>query len=249
MEMPTATKKTAAKKSRSGARSFSIMCRAPDSATSAPMMNAPSATEYPNAVASSAAANASPTVVTSVVSSRRSRATDRTKRGTTSRPMPMSAARNVTSCRTVPPISRRESALPWPSAERAASNRMAIRSSKTRMPKTVSRTTGSIGRSWKARAMIVVDEMATMAPVNTLSTADHPSSSATTTPRPNMALVSSRATSPETGASRSILRSENSRPMENISRTMPTSASEETVAASAMRGTGTCGPTIMPASR
>ena len=55
------------------------------------------------------------------------------------------------------------------------------------MPKTVSRTAGSTGRSPKARAMIVVDEIATIAPAKTASREVHPSSSAITTPKPNIA--------------------------------------------------------------
>ena len=45
INMPTATKKIAANRSRAGWMIFSTVCATPDSAASAPAMNAPSATE------------------------------------------------------------------------------------------------------------------------------------------------------------------------------------------------------------
>ena len=147
----------------------------PDSATSEPAMNAPSATEYPKASAASAAAKQMPMLVTSVMSALSARVTTRTSRGTMSAPTPISTTRKVASRTLVP--RRTPAVIPPPAATAVsiATSRIAIRSSTTRMPNTMSRTRPVTFNSANAFATIVVLEMATIAPVNTLSMGVQPS--------------------------------------------------------------------------
>jgi hypothetical protein len=97
--------------------------------------------------------------------------------------------------------------------------------------------------------MIVVDEMATMAPPKTLSSVVHPSSCPVRYPKPNMALVSTSAMSPTVGATTASLRRLNSSPRPNMSRITPSSESVATMLRSAKSGTPMYGPMIMPATR
>ncbi len=97
--------------------------------------------------------------------------------------------------------------------------------------------------------MIVVLEIATIAPVNRLSTVVQPSSLPAVNPSHAIRLVSTTAVMPAVGPTRSSVRSWNSSPSENISRITPKSERVCTISRSATSGMGRCGPTIRPARR
>ena len=127
-------------------------------------MKAPSATEYPKTWASSAEAKQIPTLATSVVSARSSRTAASIRRGTISIPQTRRLARNARSRPPAHASSRAETELPTETVERIASRRMTIRSSTIRMPKTVSVNFPLMLCSENALMMIVVLEMARIAP-------------------------------------------------------------------------------------
>ncbi len=164
ISIPTETKNTAAKASHSGFTIRSTDLASPDSATSAPAMKAPRATEYPNTRASRAQAKQIPTVATSVVSGRFRRKTARTRRGTVSIPTSSRPARKATRRPAVKASSRAVKSVPAETVVRTAIRRIAIRSSKIRIPKTISVNFPLIPCSLKAETMIVVLEMARTAP-------------------------------------------------------------------------------------
>ena len=85
---------------------------APDSATSEPARNAPSATEYPAQSATSAAVKQNPMLATSVVSGLRSRAMLRIAGGTIRSPTANDPARKASSR---PPVLKTRAALSVPS--------------------------------------------------------------------------------------------------------------------------------------
>jgi hypothetical protein len=124
---------------------------------------------------------------------------------------------------------------------------IAIRSSISRMPTTSSRSRPRIPCSSNALAMIVVLEIATIAPVNTLSITVHPKSRPVRNPSHAMKLDWTIAVNPAAGPTRTSFARWNSRPRENISRMTPSSDSVWIMPGSATIGIGTCGPTISPA--
>jgi hypothetical protein len=169
MSIPTETKNTAAKTSRTGSTRCSTVLATPDSATRAPPRKAPSATEKPNLRASSAEAKQMPMLATTVVSGRPILTRRRTSRGTTSMPTTSRPTRNPSSLPMVSARAKAERPTPDAAAVTMATSRMAIRSSTMRIPRTSSFRPPSIFCSAKALTMMVVLEMATRAPVNRLS--------------------------------------------------------------------------------
>ncbi len=97
--------------------------------------------------------------------------------------------------------------------------------------------------------MMVVLEIAMIAPANTLSSTVQPKARPRPKPRNTITLLWSTAMIPAVGATRNSFRRLNSRPSANISRMTPSSARVCTSPSSATRGTGMCGPMIIPASR
>ena len=134
IDMPTATKKMAANMSRSGRMSGSTCRDTPPSATKEPARKAPSATENPAIWASRASEKQSPTLATSVVSSRRRRTTHRKARGTKYIPTSTTTVRKSVSRGTVPATRAAVEPLPPTTALRMARNRIATRSSMTSTP-------------------------------------------------------------------------------------------------------------------
>ena len=175
MIIPTDTKKIAANMSRTGRTRFSISICCPDSATSDPAMKAPSATEYPNESASSAAAKQIPMLATSVVSGCPRRRTARIARGTVRRPNPMSAVRNIASLMAVRRISVGDTAPDREIVVRIVRRKIAIRSSMMSIPNTSSVTRPFTFCSWNAFTMIVVLEIPVIAPAKMLSIRVNPS--------------------------------------------------------------------------
>ena len=97
--------------------------------------------------------------------------------------------------------------------------------------------------------MIVVLDIATIAPVKTLSSTVNPSDVPTAKPAHTIRLDWMSAVSEAAGPTRASRRRLNSSPSPNMSRMTPSSDRVSTTARSATSGIGTCGPTISPASR
>jgi hypothetical protein len=171
----------------------------------------------------------------------------RTVRGTKSMPMAMRPHRKSARRPVVSAISDADRPEPEAMAVSVAIRRMAMRSSKMSTPTTSWRTVGSTRCSVKALAMMVVLEMATMAPVNTLSRVVQPNRRPATKPSQAMRLVSTTAVSPAVGPRRKSFRRLSSSPRENMTKITPSSDSVCTIWRSATSGTGTFGPTISPA--
>ena len=173
--IPTATKKTAANRSRTGRMvSSTIRCR-PDSATSAPAMNPPSATEYPAAALSTASPKQIPSAATSVVSGRRSATAALIALGTTSMPPAASASRKSPSRASVAASSGPEKVSPAASVVSTAISRIATRSSITSTPNTMSRSRRSACRSASVRETTIVLEIATMPAARSAGSPTQPS--------------------------------------------------------------------------
>jgi hypothetical protein len=185
----------------------------------------------------------------SSVSGRSIRRTSRTVRGTTSIPTTSRQARNAPSFTTVPPRAPGETVAPAATAVRTARIMMATRSSTMRIPTTRSRSRPRTPSSSNAFATMVVEEIATMAPTNTLCRTVHPNARPTTNPSHSIALDSTMAAMPAVEATATSFWTRNSSPSENISRMTPSSDRVWTMVRSATRGTGTCGPTMRPARR
>ena len=194
--MPTDTKKIAANMSRTGRTSLSISASCPDSAISEPAMKAPSATEYPNESASSAAAKQIPMLATSVVSGLPSLCTARIARGTVRMPNPMSGARNIASLTAVIPRSAAVTEPDPAMVVSTVSRKIAIRSSMMRIPKTSSVTRPFTFCSSNALTMIVVLEMPMIAPAKMLSIRVKPSICPTRYPTDTITVHSNSATAP-----------------------------------------------------
>ncbi len=245
MSMPTATKKMAPKRSRTGStrRSMGRTRRLP--AASIPAAKAPRAGEQPNLEASTAHVKHAPTAATSRVSSRPWSAAQRSRGGRSSPPSPSRPARKS-------PTRARAQPTPPAAADEVSSparSRMAKRSCTTSTENTRSRKGPRVPCSSKTLAMIMVLDTARAAAVSALSRGPQPR------PRPARKpsqVVRPTWTTPRNTAgipSRASLRKSNSRPTENISRITPSSARVWTFCTWATRGTGTWGPTMRPARR
>ncbi len=178
INMPTETKNTATNMSRTGSMSRVTARLSPDSATSEPARNAPSATDQPTERASRATPKHSPMLTTRVVSGRPRPATNRMSRGTTSIPAISSPARKAASRTSVKATGAADSAPPAASGPSAASSTIASRSSITSTPNTSSVKRPRTRCSAKARWMIVVEEIAIAPPANTLCSGVQPNSRA-----------------------------------------------------------------------
>lgn len=191
--MPVATKKMAAKTSRSGRISRSTRRPAPDSATSSPPRKAPSATENPARPASDDMRNAKPTMLTSMVSGLRRPMMARAARGTRASPATRkrtsSPTRRPTTAARAPPLS------PSPEAAAVSSAMMSIapRSSNSVSWKTVSRSSGSTGCSSSTLAMTMVLDAATAPPKKRLPIGLQPDRPATAKPSASMRPISTTA--------------------------------------------------------
>ena len=137
--------------------------------------------------------------------------------------------------------------LPEAIAVSTAISRTAIRSSTISTPTTSSRSVPVMPCSSNAFAMMVVLEIAMMAPANRLSTAVHPNRRPIVNPSHTMRLDWSSAVRPAVGPTAISLRRLNSRPRKNINRITPSSESVCTTSGLATSGMGTWGPTINPA--
>ena len=126
-------------------------------------------------------------------------------------------------------------------------SRIAMRSSTIRMPTTSSRSGPRMPCSSNAFAMIVVLEIATIAPANRLSIVVQPNHCPHRKPIQTIRLDWSSAVRLAVGPSPSSLLGLNSSPSENISRMTPSSESVWMICRSANSGNGTFGPTRKPA--
>ena len=189
-----------------------------------------------------------PMLAIRVVSRRPIATTARMERGTTSMPTTRSAARKPASASSVVASAPADRPAPVATAVSAAMNTIAIRSSTRRIPTTSSRSRPPIRSSSNTLAMIVVLEIATIAPVKTDSSGVQPNARAAR--KPSIATIGTSVTAviPAVGPTCASLPRLNSSPSENISSTTPSSESVRTIPGSATIGIGTCGPTITPAS-
>ena len=159
-------------------------------------------------------------------------------RGTSTIPTDTRPTRNASSRPADPARTAGDRPPPVDSAVSAAISRMAMRSSATSTPSTSSRRWPVTRWSSNARAMMVVLEMATMAPANRLTPALQPNACPRAKPHHSMTLVSMTAVRPALGPMAMSLRRLNDRPIENISRMMPSSESVTMTARSAASGLG-----------
>jgi len=95
--------------------------------------------------------------------------------------------------------------------------------------------------------MMVVEDIATIAPAKTLSITVQPKARPARNPSQTMMLDWTSAVVPARGPTWTSLRGLNSSPSANMSRMTPSSESVWIVARSATSGTGTWGPTMRPA--
>ena len=95
--------------------------------------------------------------------------------------------------------------------------------------------------------MMVVLEIATIAPAKKLSRGVQPNARPVTKPSQIITLLWITAVSPAVGPTRTSFFRLNSSPSENMSRITPSSDSVCTIAGSAISGIGTCGPMMRPA--
>jgi hypothetical protein len=116
-------------------------------------------------------------------------------------------------------------------------------------PNTIRVNRSRIRCSANAFTMIVVLEMAMIAPAYTLSMTDQPKSRPTRKPVATMALVWRMAITDAVGPTANRFRRLNSSPSANMSRMTPSSERIRTIPSSATSGIGTWGPRIMPATR
>ena len=116
-----------------------------------------------------------------------------------------------------------------------------------RMPTTRSRSFPLTCCSSNTLAMIVVLEIAMIAPVNKLSRLVQPNRRPSMNPSHSIRLDCNSAVSPADGPTAASLGKLNSSPSENISRITPSSESVCTTPTSATSGIGRCGPTMRPA--
>ncbi|MGC4092986.1 MAG: hypothetical protein QM756_34890 [Polyangiaceae bacterium] len=114
-------------------------------------------------------------------------------------------------------------------------------------PTTSSRSDPFTPCSSKALAIMVVLDMAMMAPVNKLSIGVQPSNRPVAKPSHTIKLDCSSAVRLAPGPSFTSLPRLNSSPSENISRITPSSDSVSTTARSTNKGTGKFGPMMKPA--
>lgn len=162
--MPMDTKKIAANVSRRGLARCSTISPLPDSATSVPAKNAPSATEKPAASAARARPKQSPMQTTTRSSVLRRPTTKRTSRGTTKRPTMRMSPSTSASFPITPPIASALSPSPAATAVSTAASTIASTSWITSMLMTCSRTSGPGSRSSKTFDTSMVLEMAIDAP-------------------------------------------------------------------------------------
>jgi hypothetical protein len=140
-----------------------------------------------------------------------------------------------------------ERPAPVDTAVSVAMSSTAIRSSTIRIPTTSSRSLPRISCSSKALAMMVVLEMAMIAPVNRLSSTVQSKARPIAKPSHSISTHWTSATSPAEGPSSISLPRRNSRPSANMSRMTPSSDSVWVAPTSANSGKATCGPTSTPA--
>ncbi len=249
MSIPTATKNMAAKRSRRGWIRCSTLRPRPDSHTSIPATKAPMATEKPAQAASWARPKQRPAATTSRTSPRAWSATQRTAGGTSQRPAASRRARKAARRRRVAAMAPRLGPPREAAAVSPASSSTAWRSSTRSTPRTVSFSGPRMPRSSKSLARIMVEAMERLAPKKALSRGGQPSSRATRKPATSSVPTCRVPTRRAVGPARNRRCRLNSRPMENMRRMTPSSPMIRTLPRSATRGTGTCGPTIMPARR
>jgi hypothetical protein len=150
-----------------------------------PATNAPRATEYPSAAASSAIPKHRPTETTTKSSLLLVLATLSISRGTTNTPTPRIP--NSTSASLPSVFARSRGARPPPAATAviAATSTIATMSWITKMPSTFERTSAPTGRSANTRLTTMVLEMQMAAPRKMPSTVDQPSARPSDMPHQN----------------------------------------------------------------
>ncbi len=137
--------------------------------------------------------------------------------------------------------------MPVATAVNTAMNTMAKTSSTRRTPTTRSRSGPRTRSSSNALAMMVVLDIATMAPAKMLSSTVQPSARPAQNPSQTMRLDWMTAVTPAVGPTRISFRGLNSSPRANMSRMTPSSERVSTTCRSATSGMGRYGPTIRPA--
>ncbi len=162
-------------------------------------------------------------------------------------PTTRSTPRKAPSFPRVIPSAPGETPAPVATAVSTAMKRIANRSSTRSTPTTKSRSRPRTFRSSNALAMMVVLDIATIAPAKTLSIADQPNARPARKPSQTMMLDCTSAVIPDVGPTCTSLRRLNSSPRPNMSRMTPSSESVWTTPRSATSGTGTWGPTMRPA--
>ena len=259
--MPTETKNSTAKASRSGSESCAALWLSSDSLSIIPAKNAPSAKDTPN---SAAAPNATPRAMAStdrVNSSREPVPAMRSRiHGITRRPNTSITATNRPSCTKVQPMLA--STLPmlccWPAA--SGPNTPAItgiitsastqaRSSTISQPTAIlPRLLSSRRRSSIARSSTTVEAVASEKPKISPCSVGQPISAAT--PQPNKVATTIWPMAPGMAMAFTAIKSlsEKCRPTPNISSITPISASWLARCWSATKP-GVNGPTTMPATR
>ncbi len=259
--MPTETKNSTAKASRSGRESLAALWLSSDSLSSMPAKNAPSANDTPNSIAEP---NATPSAIAStdrVNSSREPVPAMRSRiHGMTRRPTTSITATNRPSCTNVQPML--VSTLPrvWCSLAASGPNTPAItgiitsastqaRSSTISQPTAIlPRWVSSRRRSSIARSSTTVLAVASAKPNTTPWMTGQPINAA----RPQPSRVATRIWPMAPGMAMALTAirsfSEKCRPTPNISSITPSSASWFASAWSATKP-GVNGPTQMPATR
>ena len=228
--IPTDTKNTAPNRFLIGVVNLWIISASSVSARMEPMMKAPSAEEKPAVLASQTMRKHSPTANTVKVSSVMNFLAHLSIVGTRKTPPTYQTRRKNSSFSTLYKSSWPSKAVDTANVERITIIRIAAMSSTTSTPITllVNRSP-FILRSSKALAMMVVDDMESMAPRKMLSICDHPNNLPSRKPMIPIDINSVRAVMPTVPACFFSFLKLNSKPMANKRNTMPISLQVSTL--------------------
>ena len=212
-------------RSRTGATSLSIRRTSLTSANTAPMRNAPKATLKPIFSAKSARPKTNPKTVTSRTSSIRVCPAMRMMRGTSRKPPTATLVKKAVNFTKVPAVTYQPASPVVPRLVRIPMMAMARTSSTIRIPKTTRANSCRISpKPSNVLAIMVVEEMAIMAPKKTLSNFPQPKQCPRDWPKKNMPLISTNAATMATAPTSLSLRRLKCNPTENIKSTTPRSA-------------------------
>ena len=228
--IPTETKNTAPKRFLMGVVSLWIISASSVSARMVPMMKAPKADEKPALLASHTMKKHSPTANTVRVSSDMNLRVNFRMDGMRKTPPMYQTSRKNTSFPTLNSSSLPSKVVLTAKVERTTIMRMAARSSTTSTPMTLLvNFSPFIFRSSKAFAMIVVDDMESMAPRKMLSICDQPNTLPSMKPMRHIDTNSVRAVIPTVPACFFSFLKLNSKPIANSRNTMPISLQVSTL--------------------